>query len=53
MKKLAFDLLQLVATLIISTGVWGQWGWPFALITFGALVLALGFIDALIISRAR
>ena len=51
-KKILFDLMQLVCALIIAAGVWGGWGWPLALIVFGALVLVLGFVDAMLISRA-
>ena len=45
MKRIVYDVAQIAAAISIFAGVWGQWGWPFALIALGALVLLLGFVD--------
>ena len=51
-KRLIYDVAQCAAVLSIFLGVWSQFGWPFALIALGLMVLLLGFVD-IIIFRAR
>ena len=48
MKRIVYDVVQTAAALSIFAGVWGQFGWPFALITLGVMVLLLCFVDIIV-----
>jgi hypothetical protein len=53
MKKIVYDIAQCVAVSLISAGVWDQFGWSIALIVLGVLVLALSFVDAILLGARR
>jgi hypothetical protein len=52
MNRVCYDISQIIATACITAGTWGSQGWPTALITAGALILALGVLDLLLL-RSR
>lgn len=53
MKKIAYDVAQWVAVMLIFAGVWGRFGWSIAVIVLGVLVLALSYIDAILLGARR
>lgn len=41
MKPDRWDALSLLAAALLGSGVWGRWGWSWAFILWGLLILAL------------
>lgn len=42
-----YDVFALVGVTLLCAGVWAQWGWPFAAIVAGLLILTAGVKGAI------
>jgi hypothetical protein len=51
MNRISFDIATAAGVAFIGAGVAGRWGWPEAVITIGALVLAIAFLEAALFGR--
>lgn len=53
MTKITYDLSLLVGTVLIGAGVWMRFGAAVALVTVGAMVIALTLFGALVVAGKR
>lgn len=53
MKVDAWDAVGAAGAALLGAGVWAQWGWPWAAMLWGSLVLGVYVIRELAAARRR
>lgn len=48
-----WTIIEIAAAGLLGAGVWEQWGRPFALMLWGALLLSLAVLRAALLARAQ